>query len=65
MAAQTVRGRELPVCCPCGGGLALSEADDGKFDGVIHTEPTCKDFDDRDPIAFVKWLRHMRGDDRP
>lgn len=42
--------------CPCGGKLTLSEGDETEPPAVLHTVPTCPDFDKRGPTEFVRWL---------
>lgn len=43
--------------CLCGARVTLSEGDAKTEPCVMHAMPTCKDFDKRGPIEYVRWLR--------
>lgn len=45
------------IKCRCGGDLATCETADGRA-GVVHTLPTCAEFDEiNDPADFLRWVR--------
>lgn len=47
------------VRCPCGGVVVLSAGDDAAESSppaVIHAVPTCREFDRREPLSYVRWL---------
>jgi hypothetical protein len=47
------------IACPfCKGQVACVECDDGRL-GVLHDEPTCKQFDDLGPIEFLRAVRKI------
>lgn len=46
-----------PLClCPCGKLVGVS-LPDAKEQFVVHAQPTCADFDSRDPVEFLRWIR--------
>lgn len=51
----------LGMCPGC--GRPIGSALDFETDkvAVFHRAPPCKDFEERDPLAFVIWVRESRG----
>jgi hypothetical protein len=43
----------VEATCPCGAEVAVS---DGARPAVLHAMPQCKDFEERDPLAYLRWL---------
>lgn len=42
--------------CICGGKVTAGTTTDDQ-DVVLHSIPFCKDYEKRDPLEFVIWLR--------
>lgn len=42
---------EIEVECPCGQLVAVYQR------GILHKEPRCSDFEDRDPVLYLRWVR--------
>lgn len=40
--------------CPCGGKVRVFDK------GILHALPMCADFEARDPVEFVRWVREGR-----
>ena len=45
------------VCPFCQGEITAIEGANGEGHGVIHTLPTCKQYDDNDPLEFLRAVR--------
>lgn len=43
--------------CLCGARVILSRGDAERPPCVLHATPTCADFDKREPVEFLRWLR--------
>lgn len=58
---EPVLSKPLGQCPGCGRDIGDAIDKDGKPFGMIHVAPTCEDFDKRDALEFIIWVREQRG----
>jgi hypothetical protein len=47
---------KIKTTCPCGGKVSIGY--DGEGRGVVmHAMPMCEDFEKKDPMDYMTWLR--------
>lgn len=53
--------QQLGMCPGCGRPIGSALDFETQKLAVYHRAPPCKDFDDRDPLTFIKWVNESRG----